>query len=564
MTKTDVTEVLREHAVLLDLLGEDAFRAKAFESAARLLDVQTEPLETLIAEHRVESIRGIGKTLAAAIEEIAARGTFAEHEDARECVPVGVLDLLRVEGLGPKKARTLWHEAKITSLDELETALNAGIVDKLSGFGAKTAQKFLASLAFLKTTQGRYWRHRAARTIDALQPIFDAISGVREAFYGGSWRRGCETVGDLDVVLIAEPEQHTAIRATLRQLNGATWQETERIFRGAFAAFPIEVSVAIPAQAAVIKLLITGSKEHVRALHDVAEKRGTILNDDAFRGAKTEADIYAALGLEFVPPPLRETADTVVAAGTWRFPTAVAHEDLKGILHCHTTASDGHNSARALAEAMIARGFEFLGIADHSQAAAYARGLSPERVREQWKEIDRLNAELKPFRILKGTEVDIQAGGLLDFDDDLLAGFDFVVASVHSGFNMTEEEATERICLALENPHVDILGHPTGRLLLERNGYPLNHERVIACAAQHKKGIEFNCNPHRFDLDWRWLNLCEEMQVPVPLCPDAHDIAGLWDIRYGVDVAAKGSLTAANCPSTWSAERFVDWCRSHG
>jgi DNA polymerase (family X) len=286
-------------------------------------------------------------------------------------------------------------------------------------------------------------------------------------------------------------------------------------------------------------------------------------DNNSFKNVQTETEIYNALGLEFVPPPLRESAETVVPAGSRKFPAAVADADVKGILHCHTTASDGRDSLRAMAEAMIVRGFEYLGIADHSQAAAYARGLSPERVREQWKEIDRLNAELAPFRILKGTEVDLQAGGLLDFDDDLLAGFDFVIASVHSGFNMTEEEATERVCRALENSNVDILGHPTGRLLLERSGYPLNHERVIACAAQHRKGIEFNCNPHRFDLDWRWLSLCEDLHVPVPLCPDAHDIAGLWDIRYGVDVAAKGPLTAANCLTTWSAERFVDWCRSH-
>jgi DNA polymerase (family X) len=563
VAKTDISDLLRHHAVLLDLLGEDSFRVKAFENAARLLDISNEPLDVLIAEHRVASLRGIGKTLTAVIEEIATKGSFAEHEQARERVPLGVLDLLRVEGLGPKKARTLWREANITSLDELEAALIAGTVDKLSGFGGKTAQKFLASIAFLKTTSGRHWRHRAARTIAALQAELKAFSGIDEIFIGGSWRRGCETIGDLDAVLIAKREQHEAIRTAALQLNGAAWKETAGIFRGEFNSFPVEFSIVAPEQAAVVKLLVTGSKDHVRALQDVAAKRGINLNDESFGGAKTESEIYAALGLEFVPPPLRETAGTVVTAGSRRFPTAVAYEDLKGILHCHTTASDGRDSLRAMAEAMIARGFEFLGIADHSQAAAYARGLTPERVREQWREIDKLNSELKPFRILKGTEVDIQAGGLLDFDDDLLAGFDFVIASVHSGFNMTEEEATARVCRALENPHVDILGHPTGRLLLERNGYPLNHERGIACAAQHGKGIEFNCNPHRFDIDWRWLSLCEEMHVPVPLCPDAHDIAGLCDISFGVDVAAKGPLTAANCATAWSAEKFVDWCQSH-
>ena len=202
-------------------------------------------------------------------------------------------------------------------------------------------------------------------------------------------------------------------------------------------------------------------------------------------------------------------------------------------------------------------------IADHSQAAAYARGLTPDRVRAQWKEIDELNAELAPFRILKGTEVDILRDGRPDFDDDLLSGFDFVVASVHSDFGMTEDEATDRVCRALENPHVDVLGHPTGRLLLERVGYPVNHEKLIECAARHGKAIELNSNPHRLDLDWRWLSACESAGVPVPINPDAHIIDGLWDIQYGVEVAAKGPLTPANCPSTWTADTFLNWCKTH-
>jgi DNA polymerase (family 10) len=279
--------------------------------------------------------------------------------------------------------------------------------------------------------------------------------------------------------------------------------------------------------------------------------------------AKSEAELYAALGLAVVPAPLREANLELRKLEAGNYPEPVKLSDFRGILHNHTTASDGHNTLREMAEAMIDMGYEFLGIADHSQVAAYANGLTPARVRQQWEDIDTLNKELAPFRILKGTEVDILADGSLDYDDELLAGFDYVVASIHSGFKMSVEAATDRLCRALENPHVDILGHPTGRLLLRRDGYEIDHDKIIACAAEHGKAIELNANPQRLDIDWRWLKRCIELEVPVPINPDAHSITGLRDIRFGVEVAAKGPLPARLCPSCWSADEFLDWCRSH-
>ncbi|RPH93273.1 hypothetical protein EHM69_10760 [candidate division KSB1 bacterium] len=562
MTKQEAAAALRQYAVLLELIGEDAFRARAFDYAARTLEMQGESLEELLAENRLAAIKGIGKGVTAAIVEFAERGTFGDLDNALEKVPSGVLELLRVEGLGPKRARTLWQDARITSLAYLENALDTGVVEKLPGFGAKTAEKFRAGLAYLKTVSGRHWRHHAQRAADALSESLTQIHGIDEVFFGGSLRRGMETVGDLDVLVMAPENRIESVRTAVLTLPGVTWEETGTILRGKnIAEFPIELSIISKHEAAARKVLVTGSKEHLSALKQICATRKLALENIE---AETEEQVYAVLGLTYVPPALRENGSTIAPAGSREFPAPVAWEDIRGILHCHSTYSDGHNSIAELARAMIERGYHYLGIADHSQTAAYAHGLTPDRVRAQWREIDELNKQLAPFRILKGTEADILPDGSVDFDDEILAGFDFVVASIHSGFNMTEVQATERLCRALENPHVDILGHPTGRLLLERNGYPVNHEHLIACAAQNGKGIELNCSPHRLDLDWRWLSVCEEMHVPVPLCPDAHHIDGLWDIRWGIDTAAKGPLTAGNCPSTWGVETFLDWCRNHG
>lgn len=558
--------MLRQYAILLDLLEEDTFRSRAFDNAARMLEIQSESLDELIAANRLSSIRGIGKGVAATILEIHEHGTFSDLDSAQERVPSGVIDLLRVDGLGPKKARSLWKDAGITSLASLENAIETGMLAKLPGFGAKTAERFRAGLAFIKTVSGRHWRHHAQRAADSLLESLRAVSFIDEVFFGGSLRRGNETVGDLDVLVVAQAAQIDKIRHQIVSLSSVKWNENGGMLRGVtVAGFPIELSVVPPQEAAVRKILATGSKEHVAALRELASKRGIPLDpteSPGFLRANTENDVYGAFGLACTPPALREGKNSLYPSGAV-FPDPVRVDQIRGILHCHTTASDGHHTLREMAEAMIARGFEYLGIADHSQTASYARGLTPDRVRAQWREIDALNAEMAPFRILKGTESDILTSGALDFDDELLAGFDYVVASVHSGFNMTEEQATDRLCRAIENPHMDILGHATGRLLLERNGYPVNHERLIACAAMYGKAIELNSSPHRLDLDWRHLAQCEAEKVPVPLCPDAHHIDGLWDIRWGVDTAAKGQLTAANCPSTWPVEQFLDWCGSH-
>ena len=571
MTSQDAAEILHRYALLLELTEEESFRARVFANAARMLEQESDSLEMLIAKQRLGSIKGIGKSVESVLLELSAQGTFRELQEVEKKVPSGVFDLLRIEGLGVKKAKVLWQQANVTSLDDLETAIRGGTLTSLPGIGAKTLDKFLASIEYLREMSKRHHRHFAVREALTLRHALKTIAGVRSIYFGGSLRRGCETVGDLDVLVIAERDAVKLVEDLVRQFDVVTWSDTSgELWQGKTAnGFPVELSVVPPEQACARLLLMTGSKSHYHALQQFASERGFTLSYEALTNStggrislRSENDVYTALGLEPVPPALRENADTLVPRGSRVFPIPVRRRDFRGILHNHSTYSDGLNTIREMADAMIAKGFEYIGIADHSQVAAYAGGLPPAKVREQWVEIDDLNRELAPFQILKGAEVDILPDGRLDFDDELLGQFDYVVASIHSKFQMTEDEATERLCRAMANPHVDIVGHPTGRLLLQRKGYAIDHERVIQCAAKYGKAIELNCNPYRLDIDWRWLARCEELHVPVPINPDAHSIVELNHIRYGVDVAAKGPLTAANCPSTWSADGFLTWCQT--
>ncbi|MBK6765771.1 MAG: DNA polymerase/3'-5' exonuclease PolX [bacterium] len=556
MTRHELIALFEEYALLLDLLDEESFRAKAFANAARQLSLVHATLDELLVGNRLSMVKGVGPSIAEAIHEAVATGTFAYLSGARERVPAGVLDLMRVDGLGPKKAKTLWRDQKIESLRDLEAAIESGALNKVAGFGGKTLDKFRASVAFLKTIGKRRLRHHAKQAASVLSDEIAALSGIRSVHFCGSLRRNMETIGDLDCIVCCEPDQAAAVRERLAQFVSIAWASFDSpIWKGQEpTGMEVELSVCTPQELGTRLVLATGSQAHRADLLSRAAK---------LPECATEEEVYTALGVRFVPPPLREEGLALRSSSEPDYPAAVERKDIRGILHVHSTYSDGHHSIRQMAESMMLRGYEFLGIADHSKSAGYAGGLTPERVLEQWEEIDYLNDELAPFRILKGTECDILPGGEMDFDDGLLRGFDFVVASIHQGFQMTRDDATVRLCRALENPHVDILGHATGRILLKREGYPVDHERLLACAAEHGKSIEFNCSPHRFDLDWRWFGKAIEYGIPIPLNPDAHAMDGLDEIDFGIELAAKGPITSELCPSAWSAERFLDWCNSH-
>ncbi|MBL0060636.1 MAG: DNA polymerase/3'-5' exonuclease PolX [bacterium] len=555
MTRAEVVSLLAEYSVLLDVLGEDNFRAQAFANAARQLESVKTPLDELLLGKQLLQVRGIGASVVQAIQESAEKGTFADLEIARARVPIGVLYLMKLEGLGPKKARALWKDAKIQSLDDLEIALETGVLTDLPGFGGKTIEKFRVGLKFLKAMVARRLRPVAKYSEGKLKEYFLSLPQILSVHFCGSLRRGCETIGDLDCVICAETFSHQSLRAQLSDSSEIHWiSQSGDIWSGKHSSgIEIELSFATPMDLGTKLILATGSKPHIAEI----ESRGTILI------AGTEEEVYKGLGLAFVPPPLREGGLKLRTIHDEPYSQAITQKDLRGILHVHTTYSDGHDTLRKMAETMIKHNYEFLGIADHSKLAVYADGLTPERVVDQWKEIEYLNSVLAPFRILKGIECDILPDGRMDFDDALLEDFDFVIASIHSSFKMTMEQETDRLCRALENPHVDILGHPTGRLLLKREGYPIDHERVLTCAAQNGKAIELNCNPQRLDLDWRWFARALELKIPIPLNPDAHSISALKDIENGIELAAKGPIPVNLCPSAWSADEFLEWCNSH-
>jgi DNA polymerase (family 10) len=423
----------------------------------------------------------------------------------------------------------------------------------------------LEGIAFLRKAEGRHLRHHALAAASELQQELQALRGVEKVIFAGSLRRGMETIRDLDVVVQASAKNHADLRRQIAKMLSVEHAKEDEVLAGRLEdGFEVELSLCDVSSLPLKLIFATGSKKHLDELQALAQKRGLSLEEERFRiGVQSEDDIYRALGLTPIPPELREGRGEIEKAAKGPFPAPIAVEDLRGILHVHSHYSDGRATLHELAKAAQARGFQFIGIADHSQVAAYAGGLTPERVKAQWEEVDKVNAELAPFRILKGTEVDILTDGSLDYDDELLSGFDFVIASIHSGFRMTEEAATARLCRALQNPHVDILGHPTGRLLLARDGYPVNTKALIECAARHGKAIEMNCSPYRMDLDWRYLEMAQQAGVPVPLCPDAHDVETLFDIYLGVQVARKGPLLAKMCPSTWTADEFLAWTASH-
>ena len=562
MTNKAIARVLKETAALVELTGGNAFRARALSGAARTLDRMEEPAADRLAAGTLTDAGGIGEGLRADIEALLARGSFDLRDELLGAVPPGLLDVLRVKGLGPKKARRLWKELDLTTLDELERAAAADRLTALSGFGKKTQTNVLENVRLMKKYSAR---RRYADAVQLAAPVLEALrqaEGVRRAAPAGELRRTLETVGRLDLLAAADAPQ--AVRAALKDYlpkddlpgNRPEPQGNDLVLEGTLPDdFPLHVQLVPAAHFGTRLWWATGSSDHCAAFEETY---------GAPEMHADEAAVYEAAGLPFILPELREDLGELEAAAEGRLPALITTDDLRGSLHNHSTYSDGAHTLRAMAEAARALGLSYFGICDHSQSLAVANGLSPARVAEQRDEIRRLNDELAsdggpPFRVFSGIESDILADGALDYDDDVLASLDFVVASIHSGFSMTEDEATDRLVRAIENPHTTILGHATGRLLLEREGYAIDPARIIAACADHGVAIELNANPHRLDMDWRHLRAATEQGVLVAINPDAHSTEELQHVRWGVAAARKAWLTPAQCLNAKPLEDFAAW-----
>lgn len=543
MTNSEIVDLLELTGRLMELHNEDAFRTRAFSSAAFNLDKSTADLVNLPVEELVK-LPGVGKSVAHKIREIAQTGHLTDLDELLARTPQGVMDMFRIKGLGVKKVRTLWHELGIDSIKELQQACETGRVAELKGFGKATQDKILAALEFLHEQQGKVRMDKAALIAqllhDELAAHFDRVE------ISGQVRRKAQEVDTVQVLVqTSDPISAMLTLAGLPNLVPNEAASSPFAWRGQLAGFDVGVELLLfsPDQLDRQLFIHTAAEPHLQQVGT----GGQSLLQAAYTASDTaETAIYERAGLPYIVPEMREDDFAFRWAGRYRNDDLVTWPDLRGTLHNHSTWSDGKQSVAEMAAYCRELGLTYFGIADHSPAASYANGLSAERVRAQHQEIDQLNAGFgDDFRIFKGIESDILGDGSLDYDAATLATFDYVVASVHQTLTMSLEKATTRLLRAIENPYTTILGHPTGRLLLAREGYPIDHRAVIDACAEHGVIIEINASPYRLDIDWRWINYAMEQGVMLSINPDAHNLAGLLDMHYGVAIGRKGGLTKA-------------------
>src|SRR2546423_364923 len=580
MDKNQIANILEEVAGLLELKeGSNPFEGRAYQNAARAVSALDGDIEQLTLEGKLKGVPGLGSTIVKRIEELVNTGHMAFYEELQATTPPIKIEMMRIPGVGPKKINAIYNELHVNSIAELEQACHEDKVAHLPGFGKKTQDNILQGIAFLAHHAGRFQYPVAEEEAERIRDALATLPEIVRLQVAGSLRRRRETVKDIDMV--ASVADETGDDARNRIMDFFTKQPSIQAITGKGetkssvilgTGIAMDLRVVKDSQFPATLHHFTGSKEHHIPLRRRALSMNMTINDyGLFKGkepnlepvpCKTEADIYAVLGMEYIEPELREDMGEIDAAVHGRLPVLVQESDLRGVLHVHSTWSDGQNTIREIAEECIARGYQYLGITDHSKAAAYAGGLTEDRLRLQHEEIDHLNKEFAgDLRILKGTECDILKDGVLDYADEVLAELDFVVASIHSNFNLSQEEQTRRMLRAISNPYVDIIGHPTGRLLLERAGYALDMEAVIDAAVEHGVCIEINAHPSRLDMDWRFVKRARDRGMKIPIDPDAHVIAGLDVIRYGIGVARKGWLSAGDVLNTMETEALLDFFR---
>lgn len=587
MTKNEIADVLTEIGTLLELKGENPFKVRAYQTGARALEaIEEADLARLIAADELQSVKGIGEALAQKITELHRTGKLGFFEKLQASVEPGLVELLQIPGLGPKKIRALHDKLGIADIAALTAACNDGRVAELEGFGAKTQEKLLAGIKNREAYGKRHLWWDAAEIAEPIVAGLRALPQVKRAEAAGSLRRGAETVGDLDFIVAASEVApvvawFTAMPHVKEVTAHGETKASVRFESGLQADLRI-----VPEEQFVFALHhFTGSKDHNVQMRQRALARGLSLSEwglvpaegegtakekaEKLKGGKaarqtirTEQDLFAALDLNFVPPELREGLGEIEAAERGPFPRLVEAGDLRGAFHNHTTASDGRNTLAEMAAAADALGWEYLGLADHSKSSFQANGLSEERLLAQVAEIRALNASKRfKTRLFAGVECDILADGTLDYDDAVLAQLDYVVASVHNAFAQDEATMTKRIIRAIEHPRTTMLGHVTGRLLLRREGYRVDVAKVIDAALACGAIIELNASPWRLDMDWRHWRKAADRGLLCAINPDAHETAGLQHVRAGVNIARKAGLTREQVLTAWPLADVQAWLK---
>jgi DNA polymerase (family X) len=546
--KHAIALVLEEIGTLLDLHGENSFKARAFQSAARAIESVDEDVVGLARRGELETVPGIGSATARIIKELIDTGTAKYYHDLRARTPNGFYELLAVPKLGPKKIRLLHEQLGVNSVADLERAAREGQISKLKGFGGRTEALLLEGIAYVRGTLGR---RRLAEALDVgprLLGFVRGVKGVIEAELAGELRRKLETVDGISIVAAAKEKDFDAVLSAFIGLPGLT--NAERVSETIASArlsdgFMLKLECCTHDEFGTKLIRETGSLEHVKALGD------SIIT----MRARSEADAYEELGLPFIEPELRESGAEVEAARRGLLPELVADTDLRGCFHCHTVYSDGRHTVEEMARAAQERKWRYLGIADHSKNASYAGGLVRADVERQQDEIDDWNAEHgSKVWVFKGIEADILSDGRLDYEDEegLLETFDFVIGSIHSAFQQPEAAQTARLIRAMQNPHLTFVGHMTGRLLLSRAGYRVDVDAVLDAAAELGVGVEINADPHRLDLDWRHWPGAKRRGIKTAINPDAHSARSLDVVEYGICMARKGWLEPSDVVNTWT------------
>lgn len=593
MENKTIARTLRLLSQLMELHDVNSFKVRSLSNSARKIDKFPQTISSLNPDE-LEQIDGIGKSTAAKVMELIETGKIAELESLREKTPEGIVELLSIKGLGPKKLQILWSQLGIENPGELYYACIENRLVEAKGFGIKTQEEIKKLLEFTMNNQGKFHYSTAAALGRELETWFRGQHDLKQMSPTGEFRRCGEILSCLEFLICVSdeagfterlassgifkepPEQaigamgevaagasEQAANAPARaasapeQTSGAQDQTASAGDNGTWsgqtiAGIKVKIYFSPEEEFAHRLLCSTGSDAHLEQLQQVNS-----LKD--YRTAGSEQEIYKGLGLDYIVPELREGLQEVSWSASCQLPDLIEYEHLRGCLHNHTNYSDGIHTLEEMALQSIQNGYDYLGICDHSKSAFYAGGLSEERVRQQQAEIDLLNQKLAPFRIFKGIESDILYDGSLDYSEEVLSSFDFVVASVHSQLKMTEEKATSRLISAIENPYTTILGHPTGRLLLAREGYFIDHEKVIDACAANQVVIELNANPVRLDLDWRWIRYALQKQVMISINPDAHRMEALADMRYGVLAARKGGLPKSACFNALTPDQAATW-----
>lgn len=554
MDRRAVQQAFEQIAASLALKGDNPFRIRAFENAARVVADFPGDLEQAVRTGALAQADGIGKASLEIARELVSTGRSSFLDELREKVPPGLLEMLHIPGLGVAKVRVIHEALQVDTLADLEEAARDGRLAALPRFGAKTAEKVRKGIAYLRRSREFSLLHHARAEAESLRRALAGLEGVERVEVAGSVRRSCEIIRDVDLVVLHAPDARDALVQSLGNTPGVTefvgneGYVTLRFDSGLVA----DIGLSTAHDFGSYWVRATGSAEHVRQLE--ARSLGSGPFPD-------EASVYRAAGLPWIPPELREGTGELEAAAAGRLPRLVEQDDLKGFLHCHTNYSDGTTTVAQWADACRSAGYSWVGITDHSGSAAYAGGLKAADVPRQHAEIDAVNAHLDGFRVLKGVEADILGDGTLDYGPEVLDQFNFVIGSIHSRFGMTGEEMTTRVLRAMDDPHLTILGHPTGRLLLARDPYPLDVERVLRRAAERGVAIEVNADPHRLDLDWRSARRAKDLGVTISIGADAHSVTGMANVTIGLGVARKAWLEAGNVLNSRDAAGFLAFSR---